>query len=168
MKRFENRLELFALILFFVFLGLVLRLGYLQIIKGDDYAKLADGNRIRLISVNAPRGLILDRNNEVLVSNRAGFSVFIVPFKGPIDRKVVKLLSDLVEISYESLEKKIKQNEGRVDPILVKADLTPEMIAKVEERRGDLPGVVIEAQAVRDYPNKEIAGHMLGYISEIN
>ena len=168
MKRFDNRLELFALILFCVLGGLALRLGYLQIIKGDDYAKLADGNRIRLISVNAPRGLILDRNNEVLVSNRAGFSVFIVPFKGPIDRKVVKLLSELLDISYESLDKKIKQNEGRVDPILVKADLTPEMIAKVEERRGALPGVVIEAQAVRDYPNKEIAAHMLGYISEIN
>ena len=168
MKRFQYRLDLLALLVFFIFVGLFVRLGYLQILNGDYFSNLADGNRIRLISITAPRGIIYDRYGEVLVTNRAGFSASIVPFRGPIDPEVVELLSNLLDIPKEEIEKKVKQNEGRVDPILVKTDLTDEMMARIEERRSDLPGVVIEAQAIRYYPNEVLGAHVLGYVSEIS
>lgn len=168
MKRFQHRLDLLALFVAFILIGLVFRLGYLQIIRGEEMAQLSDGNRIRLISISPPRGLIYDRNDEILVSNRPGFSVSIVPFKGPIDPRVVQLLASLLDISERDILKKVDQNEGRVDPILVKSDLTDEMIAKIEERRSDLPGVMVEAQALRYYPNNEIAAHVVGYVSEIS
>jgi len=167
-KRFQYRLDLLALLVFFIFAGLFVRLGYLQILNGDYFSNLADGNRIRLISITAPRGIIYDRYGEVLVTNRAGFSASIVPFRGPIDPEVVELLSNLLDIPKEEVEKKVKQNEGRVDPILVKTDLTDEMMARIEERRSDLPGVVIEAQAIRYYPNEVLGAHVLGYVSEIS
>jgi penicillin-binding protein 2 len=167
-KRFQYRLDLLALLVFFIFVGLFVRLGYLQILNGDYFSNLADGNRIRLISITAPRGIIYDRYGEVLVTNRAGFSASIVPFRGPIDPEVVELLSNLLDIPKEEIEKKVKQNEGRVDPILVKTDLTDEMMARIEERRSDLPGVVIEAQAIRYYPNEVLGAHVLGYVSEIS
>lgn len=168
MKRFQHRLDLLALFVAFIIIGLVFRLGYLQIIRGEEMAQLSDGNRIRLVTINPPRGLIYDRNDEIIVSNRPGFSVSIVPFKGPIDPKVIQLLARLLEIPETDIVKKIDQNEGKVDPILIKSDLTAEMIAKIEERRSDLTGVMVEAQALRYYSNNEIADHVVGYVSEIS
>lgn len=168
MKRFQHRLDLLALLVIFVLTGLILRLGYLQIIRGSEMAVLSDGNRIRLVAVNAPRGTFMDRNGEILVTNRPGFSVSIVPFSGPISPEVVQLLAQLVEIPVEEIQKKIEKNQGRVDPILIKSDLSAEMIARIEERRGDLPGVVVAAQAIRYYPYNEISAHVFGYVSEIS
>ena len=167
-KRFQHRLDILALLSVAILVGLVFRLCYLQIWKGEDFSRLADGNRIRLIPVAAPRGLMFDRNGEQLVTNRAGFSVFILPFKGPVNPGTISRLGSILNIPEEEIQTKIRQNGGRVDPILIKNDLTPEMIARIEERRSDLPGVVVEAQPIRYYTNNEIGAQVLGYVSEIN
>ena len=84
MKFLENRLKVLAGIVTFIILALISRLIYLQIYQGEYFGKLADGNRIRLVSTLAPRGVIYDRNGAVLVNNRPAFTVELLPSLEPV------------------------------------------------------------------------------------
>lgn len=167
-KRSEQRLDVLVVIVFIVFFALVGRLGYLQVVQGNYYERLAEGNRIRLIPIMAPRGIIYDRNGVPLVSNRPGFTVSIVPITGPVDDEVVNKLANILGINPMEIRDKLSQKNGSFEPIRIKTDLGPDIVTKIEERRGELPGVVIEIQPIRNYPNNELAAHAFGYVSEIN
>lgn len=167
-KRFGQRLDVLAVIVLLVFLALVSRLGYLQVVQGKNYERLADGNRIKLIPIMAPRGMVYDRNGVSLVSNRPGFTVSIVPISGPVADHVIAKLATILGMSPNEITDKLEQKKGAFEPIRIKADLGPDVVTKIEERRSELPGVVIEIQPIRNYPNNELAAHVLGYVSEIN
>lgn len=166
-KKFKRRLEVLAIIAALVIVALVSRIFYMQIIEGDYYARLADGNRIRLIPAMAPRGLFYDRNGELLVSNRPGFTVSLLSMSGPVSQNVVDRLSVLLKVDKQEINNKIAQHTG-FDPIHIKTDIGPEVIAVLEEQKDDFPGVVIEVQPIRNYVNLELAAHVFGYVSEIN
>lgn len=166
-KNFKGRLEVLAGIAVLVIAVLIARIGYLQVIEGDYYSRLADGNRIRLVPAMAPRGLFYDRNGELLVSNRPGFAVSLLSITGPIPGEVIDRLAGLLKISKASIELKIKNHTG-FDPIHIKSDVGPEIITVLEEQKNDFPGVVIEVQPIRNYINLELAAHVFGYVSEIN
>jgi penicillin-binding protein 2 len=167
-KRLSHRLDLLGLIVIFVFVALMSRLGYLQVVQGKNYARLADGNRIKLIPVMAPRGTFYDRNGVPLVSNRPGFTVSLVPISGPIPDAVVDKIAAIVGVNAADIKAKIAQQSGSFEPIRVKSDIGPDIVTKIEERRAELPGVVIEIQPIRNYINNELAAHVFGYVSEIN
>lgn len=167
-KRTTNRLDIFIIIAVLVFVALVGRLGYLQVVQGTYYKKLADGNRMRLIPIMAPRGTFYDRYGVPLVSNRPGFSVELVPLSGPIDNTVIEKLAAILQIDPQEIYDKVKKKQGSFEPIMIKNDLDSATIAKIEERRGELPGAVIQVQAIRNYPFKELAAHAFGYVGEIS
>lgn len=167
-KRLSHRLDLLGLIVIFVFVALVSRLGYLQVVQGKNYARLADGNRIKLIPVMAPRGSFYDRNGVPLVTNRPGFTVSLVPISGPIPDAVIDKIAAIVGVNAAEIKAKIAQQSGSFEPIRVKSDIGPDIVTKIEERRAELPGVVIEIQPIRNYINNELAAHVFGYVSEIN
>ena len=146
---------------------LIGRAGYLQIYDGEHYARLAEGNRIRIIPTMAPRGTFFDRNGELLVQNRPGFAVSLMPVMTKIDPVVVERLSELLKVPVEEINKKIEAHTG-FDPIRIKADVTPDIVTIIEEQKNIYPGVIIEVQPIRDYMNKEEAAHTYGYVSEIN
>lgn len=166
-KRFKRRIEVLAVIVVLVIVTLIARLGYLQVMEGDYYARLADGNRIRLVPAMAPRGLFYDRNGELLVSNRPGFTVSLLSITGPVPDAVIARLSVLLKLDEKEIYAKIKQHSG-FDPIHIKNDVGPEVITVLEEQKSDFPGVVIEVQPIRNYVNKDLAAHIFGYVSEIN
>lgn len=167
-KRFGHRLDVLGLMVVLVFLTLISRLGYLQVVQGKYYGQLADGNRIKLIPVMAPRGTFLDRNGVPLVSNRPGFTVTLVPISGPIPDEVIVKLAGILGMNPADIRAKTAQQSGPFEPIRVKTDIGPEVVTRIEERRSELPGVVIEIQPVRNYIYNEFAAHAFGYVSEIN
>ena len=166
-NKFRVRLEALSIIVIVVMLTLISRLGYLQVLEGDYYSNLADGNRIRLIPAMAPRGLFYDRNGALLVSNRPGFTVSLLSLVGPVSDDVVARLANLLKLSKEDIYNKINQHTG-FDPIHIKSDVGPEIITVLEEKKDDYPGVVVEVQPIRNYINMELGAHIFGYVSEIN
>ena len=164
---FGGRLNVLSWLSVLVVAVLIGRAGYLQIYEGDYYARLAEGNRIRIIPTMAPRGTFFDRNGELLVQNRPGFAVSLMPVMTKIDPVVISRLSELLKVPVEEINKKIEAHTG-FDPIRIKADVTPDIVTIIEEQKNNYPGVIIEVQPIRDYMNKEEAAHTYGYVSEIN
>ena len=164
---FGGRLNVLGWLSVLVVAVLIGRAGYLQIYEGDYYARLAEGNRIRIIPTMAPRGTFFDRNGALLVQNRPGFAVSLMPVMTKIDPVVISRLSELLKVPVEEINKKIEAHTG-FDPIRIKADVTPDIVTIIEEQKNNYPGVIIEVQPIRDYMNKEEAAHTYGYVSEIN
>jgi len=167
-KRQGHRLDVLAIIVVLVFVALVSRLGYLQVVQGRYYERLADGNRLRLIPIMAPRGTFYDRNGVALVSNRPGFTVSLLNLSGPVPDEVIVKLAEILAMNPDDIRSKLKQARGSFEPVRIKTDIGPDIVTKIEERRGELPGVVIEIQPVRNAVYNELAAHALGYVGEIN
>ena len=167
-KRSNYRLDVLAIIILLVFVALVSRLGYLQVVQGKYYGEKADGNRIRLAPIMAPRGMFYDRNGIPLVSNRPGFAVSLLPISGPVPDDIIVKVASILNITPDEIKKKLSQHSGKFEPIRIKSDIGPDIVTKIEERRAELPGVVIEIQPIRNYINNELAAHLFGYVSEIN
>lgn len=150
-----------------IILVLIGRAGYLQVYDGELYARLAEGNRIRIIPAEAARGTFYDRNGELLVTNRPGFTVSLLPLTEPISPEVIARVSALIHVPVEEIQKKIDAHIG-FDPIRIKNDVLPDIVSIIEEQKDSYPGVVVEVLPVRDYIFGEYAAHVFGYVSEIN
>ena len=146
---------------------LIGRAAYLQIYQGEYYAGLADGNRIRIVPSMAPRGTFYDRNGELLVTNRPGFSVSLLPLTAPISDDVIDRLSDLLKVPTDEIKTTIPGHSG-FNPIRLNPDVTPDIVSIIEEQKSQYPGVVIEVTPIRDYILKQEGAHTFGYVSEIN
>ena len=94
------------------FTVLLLRLLYLQIVMGEDYLVLSLNNRIRLQSIDPPRGLIYDRNNQVLVENRPSFDVTITLKDARPVKKTISKLADYLDVPAEELLQKLSSSKG--------------------------------------------------------
>ncbi len=164
---YEGRVKALGIMVVMVIAILLARAGYLQVIDGEYYASLADGNRIRIIPSMAPRGTFFDRNGELLVTNRPGFTVSLLPLTAPVSEDVVSRLSTLLHVPVEDIHKKIEAHSG-FDPIRIKQDVTPDIVSIIEEQKKLYSGVVIEVQPIRNYILKQEAAHTFGYVSEIS
>lgn len=164
---YVGRLKPLAFLCVLVIAVLIARVGYLQVYDGEYYAKLADGNRIRIIPTMAPRGTFFDRNGQLLVTNRPGFTVSLLPLIDPISDDVLNRLSTLLNVPVEDMKTKINAHVG-FDPIRIKTDVTADIVTIIEEQKKNYPGVVIEVQPIRNYILKQEAAHTFGYVSEIS
>lgn len=162
-----GRLKPLAFLITLVIAVLIGRVGYLQVYDGEYYSRLADGNRIRIIPSVAPRGTFFDRNGQLLVTNRPGFTVSLLPLTEPVSPQVVEKLSKLLNVPAEDIQKKIDAHVG-FDPIRIKQDITPDIVTILEEQKDEFPGVVIEVQPIRNYILKQEGAHTFGYVSEIS
>ena len=166
-EEYLGRLTVLLVGMVLIIFILAARVGYLQIYDGEYYARLADGNRIRIIPSVAPRGTFFDRNGQLLVTNRPGFVVSLLPLTEPISPEVVERISKLLNVPIEEIERKLSVHSG-FDPIRIRQDVTPDIVTIIEEQKYDYPGVVIEVQPIRNYILKQECAHTLGYVSEIS
>ena len=166
-EEYIGRLKTLAIIFTLVIAILIARVGYLQIYDGEYYAHLADGNRIRIIPSMAPRGTFYDRNGQLLVTNRPGFSVSLLPLTEPIKPEVVERVSKLLNVPIEEIQQKISVHSG-FDPIRIRPDVTQDIVTIIEEQKELYRGVVIEVQPIRNYQLKQEGAHTFGYVSEIS
>lgn len=153
---------------FLVILILIGRMFYLQIIKGSYYRRQAEGNRTRYTRILAPRGIIYDCNGEELANNKPGVMVSLVRQTGAYKEETLERLSQLLNIPVADIKETIRLSGGSSEPIRLVRNASPEVVDKVEENLRYLPGVMLEVQPVRNYPNKQLAVHALGYVGEIS
>ena len=164
---FSGRLQFLSFVLVLIIAVLIGRAGYLQVYEGEFYARLAEGNRIRVIPSEAARGTFYDRNGELLVTNRPGFAVSLLPLTESISPEVIARVSKLINGPVAEIQQKIDAHVGG-DPIRIKTDVLPDIVTIIEEQKDNYPGVVIEVLPIRDYIYGEYAAHVFGYVSEIN
>lgn len=149
---------------------LTLRLWHLQIIKGHFFRDRSENNRLRMVYVPPPRGLILDRNGEVLVRNRPSFNVDFVSEDSPNPEETIKALAEITgKPADELIEKLSRLGKRRMyEPKLILRDVSRDLVAKIIAQRYRLPGVVVNVVPARDYIHGDLAAHAIGYIREIS
>ncbi|MBW2309494.1 MAG: penicillin-binding protein 2 [Deltaproteobacteria bacterium] len=167
---FQRRLTKLTLIILIVFGVLFVRLWFLQIIHGAKFRTQSENNRIDLRDVLPFRGLIYDRNGELLVDNRPLFMLGAIPEDIGDPDGLLAGLQGLVEIDRESARKRITRAKRRnpFNPVYIKKGLTRNELARVEANRFNMPGVVIDVKARRHYLYGPFASHLIGYLGEIN
>jgi penicillin-binding protein 2 len=151
---------------------LSVRLYVLQIINGSHYAEIAENQRIRLLPIPAPRGVILDRSGRLLVDSRPIYSVILSreDTKGIDRNSLVKPLADGLALDPEILRERFEQvkSQAAFESILIKEGATPGDIAWVESHQLELPALRIEQIPQRRYPANGTLAHVLGYTQEIS
>lgn len=153
-----------CLVLFAVLLG---RMVYLQLWRGDYYAKQSDGNRLRQSRILAPRGIIYDSAGKELVNNLPGYAV-VLQKQSSYKPETLQRLSNLLQMPVEEINAKIKASKNFYEPIMLKNNLDQQMVTKIEEQRRYMPEVMLSVQPIRNYPYHELAVHALGYVGEVS
>ncbi len=157
-------LSSFFLIVFIILIG---RLFYLQIILGDKYFLMAEKNRLSVRLTMPDRGRIYDRNGVILADNTSTFQAVLIKEQAKDYKKVLKRFSMIINLDEEELEHIQKDLKRKRDFMLVrlKDNLSSEQVALLYLNAPDLPGVQIERGKIRRYREKERYAHTLGYVS---
>jgi len=153
-----------------LFIILILRLFHLQIVEGEELKRLSINNCIRLQDIDPSRGLIFDRNGNLLVNNRPSFNLNIIINDAKPIENTVKNLLQYMNISEKEVIAKINRSKGMFmyKPVLLKKDIGRTALASIEAHRFDLPGIDVNIKPRRHYIYKYCASHLIGYLSEIN
>jgi penicillin-binding protein 2 len=169
-ERTRLRLTFVAALLLSVFVVLVARLWFVQIVGGDRYQVLAERNRVRAVTLEAPRGRVLDRSGRVLVDNRQVHVIGVaVDEMGDRRNEVLADLARLLGTDVVAIDARIASAPvDPVRPVPVAFDV-PERIALFvwEHQATRFPGVHAELVPRRSYPHGRLAAHVLGYTGEI-
>jgi len=161
---------------------IIFRLWFLQILSGQQYVAQANDNRLRTITVLAPRGTIVDRSGAVMVDNRPGLAVGVRPMdvpRGTLDH-LVKRLAMVLRMKPAEIRQAVVHHTGvpwvvvkkggglQYDFITVKEDTPRRTIAYLLEHKEQFPGVEVRQNYLRDYPMDDLGAHYLGYLGEIS
>ena len=164
-------LFLMLLVSFFLIGAMGARLAYLQLIQGSRNRQLAENNRIRLIPKQPVRGNIFDRKGRVLASSRLSYAVYLWPIaiKKTEWSQTRQYLSKTLKIPETEIQKRVER-AGFNSPSLIRIerDISPAQITALAEYSNQLEGVEVDIEAVRNYPNGDLAAHVLGYTGELN
>ncbi|KPJ74873.1 MAG: peptidoglycan glycosyltransferase [Deltaproteobacteria bacterium SG8_13] len=167
---YKQRIIGIILVVLICFAALFMRLFYLQVIKGEEFRRLSDNNSIRLQRIEAFRGIIFDRNKNMLVDNRPSFDVSIVVKDAQPVAQTLGRLSTFLSVSDEELLEKIAGQKGILayKPVLLRQDIGRDSMAGIEVHKYDLPGIEVNVKSRRHYLFGQSAAHILGYLGEIS
>lgn len=165
-ERKPPALHWLAFLLTVVFVSIAARLFYLQVLKGSDFRQLSETNRVRSRIILAPRGLIVDRNGEILAQNTASFNLVATPFDLPKTglADMVKNLAGLMNLSADDLNGKLKNiNRASVDPVMLAQDISPDQSILFDTHSSEYVGFFVQKIPIREYPEPQVFSHVLGY-----
>ncbi len=152
-----------------LFLVLVGRLSYLQIVSGQRYFLLSQKNHIREVTLEPLRGQIFDRDGRVLVGNYPAYTVYVTPYEMKKVPDLTSRLSRILEMSPSDIQKYVRNRQnGWFRPVRLKRQINFKEMSLLEENRPELPGVGVWVEPRRIYPSPARASHVLGYIGEIS
>lgn len=165
----QRRFLLFSVAVTLLFLLLLLRLWYLQVISYQDYQDRSVRNRTRVLSLEAPRGPIFDRSGVLLVDNRPSFRISVMRQDVTDHEELLERLALLLDTDPAILHE--RWQEGKRFPIYrpvpLASDVDWEVMERVQEHSVELPGVLTEVRPIRDYLEKGSAAHLIGYLGEV-
>jgi penicillin-binding protein 2 len=164
----ERRISIALYIILFIFGTLVFRLWYLQIIKSGEYRVIDERNRLRVIDIPAPRGIIYDRNGNALVKNVPSFDITVVKEDLPKDPETLAKLAKLIGLKQDKLVESLKSVSKRpFKPVTLKQNVSFEEVARVEARKIDFPGLQVNVVGGREYIYGHSASHVIGYLGHL-
>jgi len=168
-----NRLKFFRGIAFLIFLLLAARVFYLQIVRGGYYGEMARENRVRAITIKAPRGIIYDRNGKKLVNNIPSFDLIAIPADVPKDQSERKREIGELAAIFNMNEQNIdviagSQNQNSLNPILVKENVSQDEALVFSEKKSRLKGFDILQNAIRQYEDGPYFSAFIGYSGKIS
>jgi penicillin-binding protein 2 len=164
-KSEHEKILILSYIIISAFFFLVMRLWQLQVLQGDEYRKLSEANRLRIVNIPAPRGIIFDRNGIPLVKNSPYCYASVIPDE--FDKTRAGLLAKVLGVPVEEVLEKLNSPDlSPFVPIRLKQGLSLRDIAYIEARRSDYPGLIIEAEVNREYPLGDVGAHLLGYLGK--
>ena len=156
-------------IILFFHIVLIYRFFQLQILNHDLYAKQADNNRIRAISLPSPRGLILDRNGAIIVDNYPTYIIYSIDVEIISKEKNYNIINKTTGIDISILEKNYNNNfRNKFLPVRLAKDLTILQLSRLEEKKHDLSGIIYKQFPERIFNDKIRASHVLGYLKEFD
>ena len=169
-RLFVGRCIAAGVVVVLLLLAVVGRLIYLQIINHDHYKTLSQDNRVKIEPLPPTRGLVFDRNGEILAQNLPAYSLEIVPEKVPDLTATIQALSKIIPVSEEDIKRfqQLRQQSRRFDSIPLRVRLTTDEVARLAVSRHQFPGVDVKAKLLRAYPHKDKTAHLLGYVARIN
>ncbi|PKM82994.1 MAG: penicillin-binding protein 2 [Firmicutes bacterium HGW-Firmicutes-14] len=170
-KALKTKLKVFMALVTLIFVILISRIGYLQLVQAQEFKTLSEQNRIRLVPIPAKRGEILDRSGRVILAkDRPVYSVSI-SYLGIKDQdldKIAARLSSILAIDEKDIKSAVNEKDvRRFEPIKIAKDVPLDVVTKIEENRKELPGVEIAVEPVREYVYRDFMPHILGYMREI-
>ncbi|MDH5629636.1 MAG: penicillin-binding protein 2 [Gammaproteobacteria bacterium] len=169
-KLITDRVIVATVLVFLMFILLLARLWYLQVVRFEDFKTRSNNNRISVIPIAPKRGLIYDRNGILLAENRSVYSLEVIPEQVEDLQQTLDFLLNknlIEEKDTEAFQERLK-GQRRFKSILLKAQMSEDEVARFAVDRHRLPGVKIEANLIRYYPYGEEIVHALGYVGRIN
>ncbi len=168
--QFKSKFRILFIIVSIALIIIMMRMWYLQVIKGDDLRQRSENNSVRLRKIKPMRGLILDANRRVMVDNQPSFDLVFVPNRTKDVQMIVEKIKALYAErslslpSFSSFTGKMKP----LVPVVFERNIGMEKLAVVETHALELPGVVAEVTPVRQYLNGEMTAQIIGFTGEIN
>lgn len=165
----ERRVRLLFLAVVGTFAIFGLRLFQLQVVEGEAHRTRSERNRIRSLRLEAPRGMILDRDGREIATTRAAFALRVIPSEVRERELTWDVLGRLVDAEPEVLDNRMGTPRGRrrFQPVELLGDLSHDQLARVESHRYALPGVTTDIHPRRTYVEGGLAAHLLGSIGEV-
>ena len=156
-----------------MFGGIGARLGYLQLVQGQRNRELAEDNRILLLPRRPARGTVTDRNGQELIGSRLSHSVSIWPIALPKQEaekeQVIERLAQILDVPADEIRDRLEQTSYNLNKsVPISRGVSSAQTTAIAEYAQDLPGVRVEAEAVRNYPRGDLAAHVLGYTGELD
>jgi penicillin-binding protein 2 len=151
-------------------LAVVARLVYLQVMLHDHYKTLSQDNRVKIEPLPPTRGLVFDRNGEILAQNLPAYSLEIVPEKVDDLSATIQALSKIMPVTEEDTKRfqQLRKQSRRFDSIPLRVRLNMDEVARFAVSRHQFPGVDVKAKLLRAYPQQDKTAHLLGYVARIN
>ena len=170
MKRSIDLRMRFLAVFLLVWAGvIVVTLWYMQVVKGEEYMESAVRNRLRLVRIPAPRGLIRDRHGVVLADNRPSFDLMATPTEIDRRERLLEELSGILRIPVEQLDARLDSFLQRpFEPVRLASDIGIAAATVLKEKGPELAGVEVQVNPVRHYPHGPAAVHLLGYVGQIS
>lgn len=163
----RKKIKVYLVLVVSSFLVILMRVWYLQILKGEDFMGKSEQNRVRKISLADYRGEIKDRLGNVIVNVRPSFSLYVTPEDADNLSESLEFLSGLIEINKDKLRSDIRRSPSFKN-VLIKRDISRREVAYIEENKMLLPGIRIKIEPIRNYAHKDFASHVLGYLGEVS
>jgi len=163
------RARLLYVVLIMAFLGLMTRLVFLQIIQGERYTFLSENNRVRIKRIPGTRGMVLDRQGQLLIDSRPSFDLLFVPEDSKEPEKTLRLLAHYLGRDDQELLTTLEENKKRpaFEEVVLGRDVDWSTVVALETHQLDLPGVTLRARPRRSYAQGLTSAHVLGYMGEI-
>jgi penicillin-binding protein 2 len=151
-----------------VFILLTMAFFKLQILEHSEYELKSESNRLRPVPLVAPRGLILDRKGQIIAENVPGYTVSLLAADARSLQRMIDDLQLVLPLDSEQMRRIMQRYRAApYEPTLIVKDAPFELVSQLEERRATIPGLVIQTEPKRYYPDSTAVAHLVGYVGEV-